>query len=247
MTATKVLLVIGLIVVALGVALVLSLSLGGGTRPMITSTVTSTLTSTATSTPTTTATMTTTTTKTVSSSSTTSSGASTYAASIQGLQLRLSIDANSKVTGQTIQVNVSEFNTLDHVNNVTCYGGECFPIAGLSPCPNTHDLPFGLAVYKGHYTGQNVSQGTRLQIFPPTICPSYVIFVSGYSFQPNSDLAVNLPSSGVAALMTASVDLTNETSAAGAKAPFPPGNYTLVASDQWGALAFLPFQVLGSA
>ena len=44
---------------------------------------------------------------------------STNVGSAQGLELRMSINASSIREGGAIEVNLSEFNTLDHNNNVS--------------------------------------------------------------------------------------------------------------------------------
>jgi len=153
------------------------------------------------------------------------------------------MDASQEYVGGTIHVNVTEFNTLSSLNEVN-ESGQWQIQAALSSCPNTNVQPFGIAVYKGHYTAQNVSQGTQLQIFPITACPMYIRLVTGYLFQPNSDLATVLPGSGLAP-MTGSVDFNGTYSGLGQSLPLNPGSYTIVVADEWGCLAFLYFQVNG--
>lgn len=193
-----------------------------------------------------------TTTTSSSTSSTTSStvatgtetGNGTYVESQYGLQLQLSINTVQVPTGGTIQVNVTELNTLDQENNVSRSSDYSVPVA-LSSCPNTNVQPFGIALYKGYYTAQNLSLGSQVPIFPPTVCPMYERLVTGYLFQPRSDLAVVLPGSGVTP-MTASVDVGNGTAVGGGPQPsLDPGTYTLVAADEWGGFAILYFQIQG--
>jgi hypothetical protein len=175
---------------------------------------------------------------------TTSDEASTYAGSPGDLQLRLSMNTNDTYVGDTIQVNVSEFNTLSSTDNVT-KSGDWQIQAALSSCPNTNVQPFGIALYRGYYTTQNVSQGTQLPIFPPTACPDYVRLITGYLFLPDSDLATVVPGSGLTA-MTGIVEIVNGTAVGGGQGMLlNPGLYTVVAADEWGALAFLHFQVNG--
>jgi len=175
----------------------------------------------------------------------TASGASTP--NSNGLQLRLSIDANQVYAGGTIQATISEFNTLDRMNNVT-ESGDWKVQAALSSCPNTNAQPFGIALYKGHYTAENVSQGTQVQVFPATVCPMFMRYVSGYLFQPDSDLATILPGSGPTQ-MVATIDLVNGTGTtssqpgSGQSTPLAPGSYTVAAADEWGETVFLYFQV----
>ncbi len=109
-------------------------------------------------------------------------GNSTYVESQYGLELQLSINAVQVPAGGTIQVNVTELNTLNQENNVTKSGGYAVPVV-INSCPNTNVLPLGIAVYKGHYTAQNVSLGNQVPIFPPTVCPMYERLVTGYLFQ----------------------------------------------------------------
>jgi hypothetical protein len=160
------------------------------------------------------------------------------------LRLQMSISSNETTMGQTIQVNVSEFNTLASQNNISTSEGYQVPVA-LSACPNTNFQPFGIALYRGHYTAQNVSLGAQLQIFPPTACPLYERYISGYVFEPNSDIATILPGSGLTP-MSASLDIVNGTAVGeGQGTLLDPGSYTVVAADEWGNMVFLYFQVNG--
>ena len=177
-----------------------------------------------------------------SSTTTTSVSTSTQADSEHGLKLRVSINASSIYQGGTVMVNLSEFNTLGHDNNVSKGDNWQVP-ASLSSCPNTNFWPFGIAVYSGHYTSANASQGTPLQLYPVTPCPMLIRLITAYLFQPTSDQAVILPGTNVTA-MTVTAKITNSYSSDSAQpAPLQPGGYTLVAADEWGATAFLYFYV----
>lgn len=240
---------IGLVIAALGIALVLPM--GGGTSTSSASTVTTisspgSSTSTMSTTSSTTSPSTTTTYTATSPPSSSSWPTSTYVDSIQGLQLQLSINTTAAIISSsdaTVQVTLSEYNTLSVANNVT-KSGDWQVQAALSSCPNTNAQPFGIAIYQGYYTAQNVSQGTQLDIFPPTPCPMYLRLITGYDFQPQSDMAVVLPGSG-SAPMTGSVDVNgtyNLIPGGMQPVPFAPTVYTVVAADEWGALAFLHFE-----
>jgi hypothetical protein len=160
-----------------------------------------------------------------------------------GLELRVSLNASEIVPGQEVQVNLSEFNTLPVVNNVSASGAWPVSVA-LGPCENVYSQPFGIAVYSGHVDGQNLSQGQRVPIFPIVACPMYIRLVTGYVFQPQSDLAVILPGSGAQpSPLVGSVNVGMNYSSFQGK-PLPIGAYTVVAADEWGALAFFYFQVV---
>ena len=139
-------------------------------------------------------------------------------------------------------MNLSEFNTLSAPNNVSASHDWQTQVA-LGPCENTYVQPFGIAVYAGHVDAQNLSQGERVNIFPLVACPMYVRLVNGYEFQPTSDLAVVLPSIGATpSPLVGSVDIGMNYSSRGQ--PLSAGGYTIVAADEWGALAFVYFAVL---
>jgi len=158
------------------------------------------------------------------------------------LKLRVDINATNLLSGESLQVAVSEFNTLSSFNNVSA--SEQWPIrVALGSCPNVYDQPFGIAVYSGHVDKQNISQGIQLEIFPKSACPMFIRAVTGYVFQPQSDQAVVLPNVGaVPSRLTANVTVSMIYS--GLPQPLPEGNYTLAAADEWGALLFLYFTVL---
>ena len=164
----------------------------------------------------------------------------TSAVSQYGLDLLVGMNTSVILPGQSLQVNLSEFNTLPKVNNVSA-GGDWAMQVGLGSCRNEYVQPFGIAVYSGHVDSGNVSQAQALNIFPVVPCPMYVRLVTGCEFQPQSDLATVLPSTGTPSPLVGSVVLsgtyTSQTVA------LNPGAYTVVAADEWGAMAFLYFQV----
>jgi hypothetical protein len=221
------------------VALALGLALIVPAGPQSTSGSTTTSTAVSTSSSSTTSTHTSSTSTTVSTSTSASGQPFAYANSQDGLQLRLSINSTTMITPGSVAVNVSEYNTLAFVNNVTESSG--WQTRGaLSSCPNTNVQPFGIAVYQGYYTAQNVSQGSQLQIFPITACPMFIRLVTGYVFQPNSDAATIQPGSGASPTpMTSVVTVSGTYAGLGQTHPLNAGVYTFVAADEWGALAFL--------
>jgi hypothetical protein len=176
----------------------------------------------------------------ISTSTTTQQGGQNASANSQyGLRLLVNMNATEIVPGQSVEVNLTEFNTLSNVNDVSKSGDWAVPVA-LGPCENEFDQPFGIAVYSGHVDSQNVSQAQSIDIFPMVACPMYIRAISGYEFQPQSNLATVLPGSGTSPLVGSVVVSMNYSPQAG---PLPRGTYTVVAADEWGALAFLYFQV----
>ncbi|HVP23815.1 MAG TPA: hypothetical protein VMS77_07885 [Conexivisphaerales archaeon] len=193
-----------------------------------------------TSTETTTSTVTTTTTTTFTTTTTTTI---TYPGT-GALILRLELNATTVTQGAPIEIDVSDYNPSAAMLNIS--RGANWSVQGLATggCPSLY-LPLGVAVLKGVYTSSNVSQGERLSIFPLLPCPMIVRLITAYVFLPMSDSAYVLPGDSpqpIAALVPVSGTygtggMPDQT------APFVPGQYTVVAGDEWGNLAFAYFTV----
>ena len=169
----------------------------------------------------------------------------TYVNTSVKLQLRLSV--NASFTGGTdgnvtIQMKVDEFNTFPGlVDDVQASSSWPLSVLSLGSCGNGA-YPFGVALYTGKYTATNVSQSTPLRIYPTVPCPLALRNISGYLFQPGSNLAQVLPNSSNATTpMLANVTATS-TYGSGAR-PLGPGTYTVAAGDEWGSLAIVYFTI----
>jgi len=175
--------------------------------------------------------------------------ASTYSNSASGLRLVLSINSTTLATGQRLMVDVSEVNTLATPNDIASAQEWGIPGLRISAC-YASTYPFGIAVFQGRYSSANVSEAKPLQIFPLVPCPLLIRLVTGYHFEANSSQAVVLLGTGPAIPMEANVTLRGTYSAMAGSAPsataasrFAPGTYTVVAGDEWGALALLYFTI----
>jgi hypothetical protein len=178
-----------------------------------------------------------------SQSSTSVETSASYVNATQHLQLRLFVNESS--TGgtdgnATIFIRADEYNTLATANNVS--KGTEWGLDGLSlgAC-GTQIYPFGVALYSGTYTVANVSKAEPLQIYPITPCPMLIRLVTGYLFQPTSDLAVVLPSGPNATATPMSANVTAMGVYAGgapssSPSPLGPGTYTVAAGDEWGSV-----------
>lgn len=162
-----------------------------------------------------------------------------------GLRLDLSISSSSIGAGQPLIVQVDEYNPMPSSLNVTA--GKSWALEGLRADQCYASVyPFGVALYQGMYTTRNASEAKPLQIFPLVPCPLLIRLVTGYYFSAESTSAVVLP--GTSPSMPMSVNLRisgtfSTTTVNGAAASLSPGVYTVVAGDEWGALAFLHFEV----
>ena len=85
-----------------------------------------------------------------------------------GLVLNLSINSSSIAQGHSVEVHISETNSLSSMNNVTASQnwGTNFSLGRCSA-----DYPFGITLFKGHYTLQNFMQGERVSLQSPVQLP----------------------------------------------------------------------------
>jgi hypothetical protein len=178
-----------------------------------------------------------------------SSPSGTYVNSVNGLRLLLSINATVLTGDQRLLIQASELNTMLSPNNVT--RAEAWGVSGLGIGACFASVyPFGVAVFQGRYDAGNITQAKPIRIYPVVACPMLIRLVTGYLFEANSSNAVVLPGTGPAIPMRANVTLYGRylgnfsgSPLAGGATPFAPGTYTVVAGDEWGALAFLYFRV----
>ena len=163
------------------------------------------------------------------------------------LVIRLELNSTRIASGSTVGISVSDYNPSPMELNLS--KDSAWALDGLSTgsCPSLY-YPFGIAVLQGKYTSANVSKGIPLRIFPVVPCPMIVRLITGYVFQPMSDNATVLPSTGEVPMATqVSVGGTYSGGQQKGSSPFTPGAYTVVAGDEWGDLAFAYFVVATSS
>ena len=110
----------------------------------------------------------------------------TTAQSGNGLQLQVSVNAAILTQGEPLQINISDYNTLPTNNNVAAATNWGVNGLTIGACPNINVLPFGVAVFQGHYDARNISQGTPLELFEAVPCVQLIRLITGYDFLPNS-------------------------------------------------------------
>jgi hypothetical protein len=169
----------------------------------------------------------------------------TTAQSGNELQLRMSVNAVILTSGEPLQINVSEFNTLPTNNNVAAATNWRVNGIAIGACPNINVLPFGVAVFQGHYDARNISQGTPLELFGAVPCPQLMRLITGYDFLPNSNNAAIMPGGDLASPTSMSATETvKRTYPKGIQlTPLTSGIYTVVAGDEWGTMEFLYINV----
>jgi len=163
------------------------------------------------------------------------------------VQLALKFYPGAGANGSAmVSLVAEEYNTLPQTNNVSASTAFGLDGLSLSPC-GRYASPYGVALYSGAYTGANISQAQPLQIYPLVPCPMFIRLVTGYLFQPSSDMALILPGSGNSTEMLTAVNATGLYSSGvnglSSPAPLPPGTYTAAAGDEWGAVVVAQFTI----
>ena len=154
--------------------------------------------------------------------------------SVNNLNLTLSLNSTTYKLGQDVLITIDEYNPLTTDINVPMQNNWAYNFLTLGVC-GTMGRVFGIAVFQGSYTAENISRGTPLpfwnySITPP--CPTITTPPNGYDYKPLSHdfLEMSLKGYWKGSPMASSVN-------------FSPGVYTIVAGDEWGTSVFVHFEV----
>jgi hypothetical protein len=171
------------------------------------------------------------------------------------LQLRLFV-GNSFLVGQpnSVQVNLTEYNTAKDHNNLSASDGWPEDYLSTGGLCGQGRFPFGVAVYQGNYTSEDIASATPLAIFasngnvnsssdaPRAACPA-IPQVSYYDFFPSSDdanvtvvcgPACTIPATYSPEVLTLSFSITGYWDSSSNFTGFGKGTYTVLAGDEWG-------------
>ena len=200
---------------------------------------------------------------------TSSTSSTTSTASVQGVKLLLSDNATTLVVGQTLNVNVSLFNSLPSMNTVATSKDWAFTGVPVALWPACYFGPAAYAVVlMGNYTLQdlrtvvNVTMGIGCMegvtvdhaVFQPSsiqanLTGRYSVTNANQTLGPFR-LTVNFTTSGYWNLVKDSKQgntplLSNPEFPQDQPnaTPFVPGVYTVAVADEWGQAAILHFQV----
>ena len=164
--------------------------------------------------------------------------------------LTLSVNTTMVKPNGSFQFSVTEINPNPEYINLTA--AHDWYVSGLTlPC-NGGYAPYGVEVFRGHYSLQNISLGVNTLHFAVLLCP-FLGNYSVYSFPPESafvpklvevqefeqvyainGFVINGPLHG-SPVPTAEIVNSNESS--------KPEEYTFIAGDEWGTTALLCFTV----
>jgi len=180
-----------------------------------------------------------------------SSTTSTITGSTSHLALRLVLNTSVVSQGHPVSITTGEWNDLSAQNNVK--SATAWPAEGLGagPC-GPMNYPFGFEILSGYYNGSaGLDSAQKVQLYGPGpyFCPVILSSISSYSFYPLSDRADVMGSCGQNPCFTEEMNTTVVVAgywSGGSFLPLPPGVYTVVAGDEWGALLFEHFEVVGT-
>ena len=86
-------------------------------------------------------------------------GSNTSTTGQNGLELELGISRTSLLPGDILSINVSEYNALNGMNNISTETN--WPMNDLQLGSCGHSIyPFGIAIFGGVYAANNISEAT---------------------------------------------------------------------------------------
>jgi hypothetical protein len=177
--------------------------------------------------------------------------ASNTASPSLGLQLKLGLAANGP-NGGSLTITIQEWNTLNRVNNVTAANAWRVPPSNLTDVYMGGVV--GFAIYNGTYDSNSLTLGKPLPLMEigSSISCTGCSSPRYYLFQPLTDNATAFPVgsfpyyAGSSALISLNVTVSGYWTSGTQFEDFPPGTYTVAASDQWGQVVLLQFTVKSS-
>jgi hypothetical protein len=161
---------------------------------------------------------------------------------INGLTLRLTVNVSTSSSEVTVDAVAGDYNLRASAANVTAADMWSVPEQVLQSHFCTAGSPVGVSVAQGHYTPSNVSSAKFLIFINPAVTYTCTVQapapVGTYAFSPMSDAAVASGSCGSRVCgydTTASDQLVASGSYVdGTLTGFAPGEYTVIAGDEWG-------------
>ena len=164
-----------------------------------------------------------------------------------GLELHLSLNATSIVSGQSLFLTVWVYNPSPIQAEAAYAGNWGVQGMGVGPC-GPMSFPMGLVIMKGNLSLAQVKTGAPLQLYEGGViaCPMILLYVQSYVFPSHSSFATLVgscsPSECASSNMSASMTFSGDYGLLGFE-NFSPGVYTVVGGDEWGGLTLLHFTV----
>lgn len=160
--------------------------------------------------------------------------------------LNLGLFLNSLVigAGNGVSVQIDEKNPTDRGILVSTANDWAVPGLTLGQCGTLND-PFGVGIFPGYYTSENVSAASALTLYPPGTdnCPGILSGITGYSFEGMGNVAGIMQGQDSTPVLFEHMDVNVTASGYWTSTfhLFSPGYYTVVGGDEWGTLIILHF------
>jgi len=157
-----------------------------------------------------------------------------------------SLNSTEMSQNQAIRVTVSDRNSLLFADELSLSRDWRVPSLPQGSCVSD-EYPFGIAVFQGLYTIGNVSSARVLKLYVPGVvnpCLSNGLG-SSIEFKPQQNISTSVELNGY--YTAGETPSPGGGYIAGVFHPFLPGEYTLVAGDEWGHVQILYFEVKGTS
>ncbi len=169
--------------------------------------------------------------------------------SADGLSLTLNLNSSTFHSGDEVSIAVSELNTLD--KNIRVDAADKWPVSGLIAGPMGRlNFPEGVAVFQGHLASSDLHTASPLFLYDPyAIYNLPAIFTAtAYEFKPKSETCdvyqnADVVITNMSTNAKVAVDGYWIASYPAGFTTFSPGEYTVVAGDEWGKVVLLYFTV----
>ncbi|HKU33308.1 MAG TPA: hypothetical protein VJR22_05635, partial [Candidatus Nitrosotalea sp.] len=161
---------------------------------------------------------------------------------------KLYLSTNSTIVnfGHTLGIDIWLNNTRSEQLTLAAQNHWIRNDLSIGSCSN---LPVGIAILKGYYTEQNITDASSLWLFPNLPCPMQ-LGIKSYTFQPLSNVAIrecDLPFSCHDSIaIEGHLAISSYLNDTGYATPFQVGNYTVAGGDEWGNITIKHFMVTNS-
>lgn len=157
------------------------------------------------------------------------------------LSFSASVNSTEIKAGKGIAMDISLQNTSP--NTLVLSPEHDWPLKKWSMGPCLFHLPFGVALFQGNYSIDNMTEGQRLALYPSGVYMCRTIDIGDFIFQPSSNKAT-IEINGTNYPITTQYRLAfNGFYQGQIFKPLTQGAYTLIGEDRWGHISINHFTV----
>lgn len=158
------------------------------------------------------------------------------------LSLAVSVNSTEIKAGNGIAMDIALANTSP--DTLTLIPQHNWPVKQWSIKPCLFHLPFGMALFQGDYSIENMTDGKRLPLYQSGVYMCKTIGIVDYVFEPSSNKATIETYNSTNYQVTLQSHIAFNGFYQGQKfQPLTPGVYTIVGDDEWGHVSINHFTV----